>query len=46
MLNVEQFPEGKGDGGYLLFVGRLGGMKGEQVAVEMSKRTGIPLKII
>jgi len=46
MLNVDQFPEGKGDGGYLLFVGRLGGLKGEQVAVETSKRTGIPLKII
>ena len=46
MLNVNQFPEGKGDGGYLLFVGRLGGMKGEQVAVETSKRTGIPLKLI
>jgi FkbM family methyltransferase len=46
MLNVDQFPEGKGDGGYLLFVGRLGGMKGEQVAIETSKRTGIPLKII
>ena len=46
MLNVDQFPEGKGDGGYLLFVGRLGGMKGEQVAVETSKRTGIPLKLI
>ena len=45
MLNVDQFPEGKGDGGYLLFVGRLGGMKGEQVAVETSKRTGIPLKL-
>jgi len=46
MLNVDQFPEGKGDGGYLLFVGRLGGMKGEQVAVETSKRTGIPLNLI
>lgn len=46
MLNVDQFPEGKGDGGYLLFVGRLGGMKGEEVAVETSRRTGIPLKII
>lgn len=46
MLDVDQFPEGKGDGGYLLFVGRLGGMKGEQVAVETSKRTGIPLKLI
>jgi FkbM family methyltransferase len=45
MLNVDQFPEGKGDGNYLLFVGRLGGMKGEQVAVETSKRTGIPLKL-
>ena len=45
MLNVDQFPKGKG-GDYLLFVGRLGGMKGEQVAVETSKRTGIPLKLI
>ena len=45
MLDVDQFPEGKGDGGYLLFVGRLGGMKGEQVAIETSKRTGIPLKL-
>lgn len=45
MINVDQFPEGKGDGGYLLFVGRLGGMKGEWVAVETSRRTGIPLKL-
>lgn len=45
MINVDQFPEGKGDGGYLLFVGRLGGMKGEWIAVETSKRTGIPLKL-
>jgi FkbM family methyltransferase len=45
MLDVDKFPEGKGDGGYLLFVGRLGGMKGENVAVETSRRTGIPLKL-
>lgn len=45
MLDVDQFPEGKGSD-YLLFVGRLGGMKGEQVAVQASQETGIPLKII
>lgn len=45
MLDVDQFPEGKG-GDYLLFIGRLNSMKGEDVAVETSKRTGIPLKIV
>lgn len=45
MLDVKQFPKGKG-GDYLLFVGRMGAMKGEDVAIETSKRTGIPLKLI
>ena len=45
MLDVDQFPEGNG-GDYLLFVGRLQAMKGEEVAVEVAKRTGIPLKVV
>lgn len=45
-LDPEIFPAGDGKGDYLLFVGRLGGMKGEQVAVETSKRSGIPLKVV
>lgn len=45
MLDTRKFPVGKG-GDYLLFAGRLGGMKGEQVAVEVSRQTGIPLKLI
>ncbi len=44
MLDVAQFPKGKG-GDYLLFMGRLGAMKGEDVAVAVSKATGIPLKL-
>jgi len=45
MLEVEKFPEGDGSGDYLAFLGRLGVGKGEDIAVEISKRTGIPLKI-
>ena len=45
MLDVDQFPEGNG-GDYLLFVGRLQAMKGEEVAAEVAKRTGIPLKVV
>lgn len=44
-LDPADFPEGKG-GDYLLFVGRMGGMKGEQVAVQLSQTTGIPLKLV
>jgi glycosyltransferase involved in cell wall biosynthesis len=44
-FDVDQFPEGKGDGGYLLFMARLIERKGIQIAVDVSKRTGIPLKI-
>lgn len=45
MIDIDQFPEGKG-GDYLLFVGRLGGLKGEQVAVQTAQKLGLPLKII
>jgi glycosyltransferase involved in cell wall biosynthesis len=44
-LDPDQFPFGKG-GDYLLFVGRLGGLKGEEIAVQTSQMTGIPLKIV
>lgn len=44
-FEVEAFPEGGGQGGYLLYVGRLIGRKGVEIAVEVSKRTGIPLKL-
>jgi len=44
-LDPAMFPKGKG-GDYILFAGRLGGMKGEQVAVATSQMTGIPLKIV
>lgn len=41
----DQFPAGQGDGGYLLYLARLTPLKGVEIAVEVSKRTGIPLKI-
>lgn len=41
----EQFPAGKGNGGYLLFMARLIERKGIQVAIDISKRTGIPLVV-
>lgn len=44
-FDISQFPAGKGDGGYLLFMGRLIERKGLQIAIDCSKRTGIPLKI-
>ena len=44
-LDPELFPKGNG-GDYLLFVGRMGGMKGEQVAIQVSQETGIPLKLV
>lgn len=39
----EQFPFGDGDGDYLLYIGRMIPLKGLQIAVDTSKRTGIPL---
>ena len=44
-LDPELFPKGNG-GDYLLFVGRMGGMKGEQVAIQVSQETGLPLKLV
>lgn len=44
-FEVEQFPAGDGDGGYLLYIGRLIERKGVAVAVDTSRRTGIPLVV-
>ncbi len=44
-LDPELFPKGNG-GDYLLFVGRMGGLKGEQIAIQTSEKTGIPLKLV
>jgi glycosyltransferase involved in cell wall biosynthesis len=44
-LDPELFPKGNG-GDYLLFVGRMGGLKGEQIAIQVSQETGIPLKLV
>lgn len=38
-----EFPEGKGDGGYLLYVGRLIDRKGVEWACEAARRAGKPL---
>jgi glycosyltransferase involved in cell wall biosynthesis len=48
MLDFDQFPTQAliEPGDYILFVGRLNSMKGEEVAVEVAKRTGLPLKIV
>lgn len=40
---VDDFPEGKGDGGYYLFIGRLIGRKGPHIAAEACKRIGAKL---
>lgn len=44
-FEVDQFPAGNGEGDYLLFMGRLIELKGIQIAVDTSKRTGLPLVI-
>jgi glycosyltransferase involved in cell wall biosynthesis len=44
-FEVDQFPEGKGDGGYLLYVGRLIERKGLQVVVDTATRADLPLVI-
>ncbi|HEY4027977.1 MAG TPA: glycosyltransferase family 4 protein [Candidatus Dormibacteraeota bacterium] len=41
----EMYPLGPGDGGYLLFVGRIAPVKRADRAIEIARRAGIPLKI-
>jgi len=44
-IRLEDFPEGRGGGGYLAFVGRLAPEKAPQLAVETARRSGLALKI-
>jgi glycosyltransferase involved in cell wall biosynthesis len=43
-LDVSKFPAGSG-GDYLAFVGRLGGMKGDNIAVHIAQQMGVDLII-
>jgi glycosyltransferase involved in cell wall biosynthesis len=42
-LNANDFPVGKGDGGYLLFLGRMAPEKGAHRAMEAAYKAGVPL---
>ncbi|KQY48305.1 glycosyl transferase [Cellulomonas sp. Root137] len=44
-VDLAQFTPGPGDGGYLLFLGRIHPDKGTHVAVEVARRSGMPLVI-
>lgn len=44
-IRLEDFPEGAGGGGYLVFVGRLAPEKAPYLAVECARRSGLALKI-
>ena len=43
--DVSEFPAGAGDGGYLLYVGRLIERKGVQVAIDTAQAAGLPLVV-
>lgn len=42
-IEVERFGAGAGDGGYLLFLGRIHPDKGTATAIEVARRAGLPL---
>jgi glycosyltransferase involved in cell wall biosynthesis len=42
-IDVDHFPSGAGDGGYLLFLGRMTPDKGAEQAIDVARRAGIPL---
>lgn len=44
-VDVNEFPVGKGDGGYALFLGRMSPAKGVHVAIEVARKAGMPLLI-
>lgn len=44
-FDPDDFPQGPGDGGYLLFVGRLIERKGIRAAVEIAQAAGVPLVV-
>ncbi len=44
-VDTSRFPDGAGEGGYLAFLGRMVTQKGVHTAVEVARKTGMPLKI-
>lgn len=44
-LPLDLYPLGRGEGGYLAFIGRISPEKGVDKAIEIARRAGIPLKI-
>ncbi len=44
-IEVERFTLGAGDGGYLLFLGRIHPDKGTATAIDVARRAGLPLVI-
>jgi glycosyltransferase involved in cell wall biosynthesis len=44
-IDVDQFTLGSGDGGYLLFLGRIHPDKGTREAIEVARRANLPLVI-
>ncbi|MDX2344845.1 MAG: glycosyltransferase family 4 protein, partial [Acidimicrobiia bacterium] len=44
-IHLSDFPAGTGDGGYLLFLGRMAPEKGVHRAIRVAQRSGIPLLI-
>lgn len=44
-LDLAQFTPGAGDGGYLLFLGRIHPDKGTHLAIEVARRSALPLVI-
>jgi glycosyltransferase involved in cell wall biosynthesis len=44
-IDVARFSAGAGDGGYLLFLGRIHPGKGTATAIEVARRAGLPLVI-
>jgi glycosyltransferase involved in cell wall biosynthesis len=45
-IDLQAYSPGPGDGGYLLFVGRMSPDKGVDVAIRIARRAGLPLRIV
>jgi glycosyltransferase involved in cell wall biosynthesis len=44
-IDLERFPTGRGDGGHLLFLGRMTPDKGAEQAIAIARRAGLPLRV-
>jgi glycosyltransferase involved in cell wall biosynthesis len=44
-LDVDRFPEGDGEGGYVAFLGRIGPEKAPHVAIEAARLARVPLRL-